>query len=146
MTTPRRLRPLLVLAAAALLLAGCGDDSSDDPAMAPATEEQGGADASDGTNPNEADVAFTQAMIVHHEQAIEMAALAEDRADAGEVRSLATRIGEAQQPEIDRMQEWLAAWGADAEDAGTDMAHDGMGTAGGDSPGMMSGSGRAAGQ
>lgn len=139
MTTPRRLRPLLVLAAAALLLAGCGDDSSDDPAMAPATEEQDGAEGSDGTNPNEADVAFTQAMIVHHEQAIEMAALAEDRADAGEVRSLATRIGEAQQPEIDRMQEWLEAWGEDAADAGTDMGHDGMDMGGGDSMGMMSG-------
>ena len=139
MTTPRRLRPLLVLAAAALLLAACGDDSSDDPAMAPATEEQNGADGSDGTNPNEADVEFTKAMIVHHEQAIEMAALAEDRADADEVLSLATRIGEAQQPEIDRMQEWLEVWGEDDADAGTDMGHDGMDMDGGDSMGMMSG-------
>src|SRR3546814_12888476 len=122
MTTPRRLRPLLVLAAAALLLAGCGDDSSDDPAMAPATEEQDGADGSDGTNPNEADVAFTQAMIVHHEQAIEMAALAADRADADEVLSRATRSGEAQQPAVDRLQEGQGAWGEDAAAAGTATA------------------------
>src|SRR3546814_19510030 len=78
-------------------------------------------------------------MIVHHEQTIEMAALAEDRADADEVLSLATRIGEAQQPEIDRMQECLEAWGEDAADAGTDMGHDGVGMGGGDSMGMMSG-------
>src|SRR3546814_16124110 len=99
MTTPRRLRPLLVLAAAALLLAGCGDDSSDDPAMAPATEEQDGADGSDGTNPNEADVAVQQALIVHHEQALEMAAIAEDTAAADGVLSLATRQGEAPKPD-----------------------------------------------
>lgn len=136
MTTPRHLRPLLVLVAAALFLAACGEDS-DDPAMAPTQAEDGFAE-SDETEPNQADIEFTQSMIVHHEQAIEMAARAEDRAEAEEVRSLATRIGEAQQPEIDRMQQWLEAWGEDAPDAGGDMDHDDMDMGGGDSMGMMS--------
>lgn len=139
MITPRRLRSLFVLVAAALLLAACGDDGSDDPAVAPATSEQDGADSTDATDPNQADVEFTQAMIVHHEQAIQMAALAEDRAENEEVRSLATRIGEAQQPEIDRMKEWLEAWGEDDADADAGMGHDDTDMGSGDSMGMMSG-------
>ncbi|QGG94145.1 DUF305 domain-containing protein [Actinomarinicola tropica] len=138
MTTPRHRRPLLILVAAAFFLAACGADSSDDPAMAPPAAEQDGADGSGAAEPNQADVEFTKAMIVHHEQAIEMAALAEDRAEAEEVRSLATRIGEAQQPEIDRMQEWLEAWGEDAAGASGDMDHGDMDMGGGDSMGMMS--------
>lgn len=139
MTTPRRFRPLIILAAAALFLAACGDDSNDDPAMAPTPAEQGGANgAADEAEPNAADVEFTQAMIVHHEQAIEMASLAEDRADTEEVRSLAKRIGEAQQPEIDRMKEWLDGWGEDAPDAGAD---DGMDTGDGMDMGMDDGGG-----
>ena len=98
MTTPVRLRSLLVLVAAALLVAACGSDSGDDPAMQPPPVEQDGSADVEGSDPNQADIAFTQAMIVHHEQAIEMSSLAENRADADEVRALATRIGEAQQP------------------------------------------------
>ena len=143
MTTTRRLRPLLVLVAAAVLLAACGGDGGDDPAMAPTSAETDGAEV----QPNQADVEFTQSMIVHHEQAIEMAALAEDRAEAEEVRALATRIGEAQQPEIDRMRSWLDAWGEDAPDSGSDMegmdgmdGMEGMDMGGGDAGmGMMSG-------
>ncbi|QGG96276.1 DUF305 domain-containing protein [Actinomarinicola tropica] len=138
MTAVLRLRSLLVLVAAAVLFTACGDDSGDDSTQ-PTPVEQDGAGGSEGTEPNQADIEFTRAMIVHHEQAIEMSALAEDRAEAEEVRGLATRIGEAQQPEIDRMQEWLEAWGEDAADAGTGMDHDGMEMGDGNSMGMMSG-------
>lgn len=142
MTAPVRRRSLLTLVAVALLMAACGNDSGDDPAMQPTPLEQDGSDGVDGaegTEPNQADIEFTQAMIVHHEQAIEMSSLAEDRADAEEVRALATRIGEAQQPEIDRMQQWLEAWGEDAADAATDMDHEGMDMGDDNSMGMMSG-------
>lgn len=138
MTTTLRLRSLLVLVAAALLLTACGDDSGD-PATQSEPVEQDGSGGSEGAEPNQADIEFTRAMIVHHEQAIEMSSLAEGRAEAEEVRELATRIGEAQQPEIDRMQEWLEAWGEDAPDAGTGMDHDGMEMGDGNSMGMMSG-------
>jgi uncharacterized protein (DUF305 family) len=62
---------------------------------------------------NDADVAFTQDMIPHHEQAIEMAGIALDpKAAAGpEVTDLATRIQGAQDPEIATMKGWLTAWG-----------------------------------
>jgi len=137
MTAPRRFRPLVVLVAAASLLAACGtSDGDDDPAMRSAATEDG--EGGDQAAPNRADVDFTRAMIVHHEQALEMASLAEDRADAEEVRALATRIGAAQQPEIDRMQQWLEAWGEDAPEGGDGLEHGGMDMGGGGSMGMMS--------
>jgi len=57
--------------------------------------------------PNEADVTFVQDMIVHHAQAVEMTALAPDRAAAKNVLGIADRIGDTQQPEIDMMNRWL---------------------------------------
>jgi uncharacterized protein (DUF305 family) len=63
---------------------------------------------------NEADVMFAQMMIPHHRQAVEMAALAGTRASDPDVKALAGKIEDAQQPEIDTMTGWLAAWGAPA--------------------------------
>ena len=62
---------------------------------------------------NDADVAFAQGMIAHHEQAIEMAEMALDPAVGAraEVVDLATRIQAAQDPEIQQMTAWLTAWG-----------------------------------
>lgn len=60
---------------------------------------------------NDADVAFAQGMIPHHEQAIEMAAMAPTRASFDQVKTLAEAIRGAQQPEIERMRGWLAEWG-----------------------------------
>jgi uncharacterized protein (DUF305 family) len=59
---------------------------------------------------NDADVAFAQLMIPHHQQAVEMAVLAETRALDREVKQLAAAIKSAQQPEIDTMLGWLRAW------------------------------------
>ena len=50
-------------------------------------------------------------MIEHHVGAIEMADLALERATTPEVRDLATRIREAQGPEIDLMTGWLESKG-----------------------------------
>ena len=47
------------------------------------------------------DQAFAQAMIPHHEGAIAMAKLAQERSDRDEIRSLADAIVEAQQDEIE---------------------------------------------
>jgi uncharacterized protein (DUF305 family) len=71
---------------------------------------------------NDADVMFAQMMIPHHEQAVEMAELAETRASDPEVVELAAQIKAAQDPEIDTMTGWLEAWGEPAEmDHGMDM-------------------------
>jgi len=61
---------------------------------------------------NSSDVHFNMMMIPHHEQAIEMSQiiLAADGVHP-DVSDLATRIAEAQAPEIDEMTAWLDARG-----------------------------------
>jgi uncharacterized protein (DUF305 family) len=58
---------------------------------------------------NQADVAFVAGMIEHHLQALEIAALAPDRASSGAVRSFAERVTAAQGPEIHALVSWLQA-------------------------------------
>lgn len=64
-------------------------------------------------------------MIPHQHQAVEMAVLALDGAvEAGdEVQDLASRIEQAQAPEIDQMTGWLDVWEREGSDeaAGTQM-------------------------
>ncbi|MDG5818557.1 DUF305 domain-containing protein [Natronococcus sp. A-GB7] len=72
---------------------------------------------------NDADVAFMQGMIPHHEQAIEMAELVPDRTDSRRLCDLAPEIIEVQEAEIEQLQEWLEEAGADA---GGDHDHDEM--------------------
>jgi uncharacterized protein (DUF305 family) len=55
-----------------------------------------------------ADVEFLQAMIPHHQQAIEMVALVEARTNRKELLDAAGRIDASQKDEIELMQEWLA--------------------------------------
>jgi len=71
------------------------------------------ADSGDSTGFNDADVIFAQGMIAHHEQAIEMAGIALDPTIGASpaVQDLATRIKNAQDPEIELMTGWLTAWG-----------------------------------
>lgn len=57
--------------------------------------------------PNESDVTYVRDMIVHHRQALEMAALVPDRGADGQVKGLASRIADAQGPEIEMMDAWL---------------------------------------
>ena len=61
----------------------------------------------------DADVMFSQMMIPHHEQAIELAEIALDpTVEAGdEVKALATEIKAAQDPEVEMMTAMLEAWG-----------------------------------
>jgi uncharacterized protein (DUF305 family) len=61
---------------------------------------------------NEADMSFAQMMSIHHQGAIEMSALAPDRASSDAVKTLAAQIQEAQEPEIQEMQSWLKTWNA----------------------------------
>ncbi len=55
-----------------------------------------------------ADVRFMTMMVPHHAQALEIAALAPDRAESEPVRTLAARIINGQRDEIRRMRQWLA--------------------------------------
>ncbi|MEM4780597.1 MAG: DUF305 domain-containing protein [Halalkalicoccus sp.] len=71
---------------------------------------------------NEADVEFMRMMILHHEQAIEMAKLIPGRTDRRELCDLGPEIIEVQQAEIEQMHDWLAE--ADADPDHGDHGHD----------------------
>jgi uncharacterized protein (DUF305 family) len=117
----------------ALTVAACGGtDNHNMPGMAGGNSS---APATAGTATfNDADVAFAQGMIPHHQQAVEMATLAGTRAIDPEIKTLATQIKAAQQPEIDTLDGWLKAWGQPAAAA---SGHNMPGMSGA-MPGMMS--------
>jgi uncharacterized protein (DUF305 family) len=110
------MRRIVLAVVAAALLTACnqGDQRQGTPATAA---------------PNDADVTFTQNMIPHHRQAIEMAKLIGARTTRPELRQLADSVTASQGHEITQMEDWLQGWGK-AAPAGTD--HDAM-----QMPGMM---------
>ena len=69
-----------------------------------------------------ADVSFMQGMIVHHQQAVDMSALVEDRTNTEEIVALAGRIDASQLDEMKFMREWL-------EEKGEALEMEGMGHA-----------------
>jgi uncharacterized protein (DUF305 family) len=109
-------------AALAVGVSACGSEQSTGGAAG------SGQSSSTGTSAA-ADVAFAQAMIPHHEQAVEMADLAlEPRSQASaEVQDLATQIKAAQGPEIEQMTLWLAGWDQPTAMPGAGSPHDMMG-------------------
>ena len=62
-----------------------------------------------------ADVAFMQGMILHHQQAVDMALLVKDRTNTEEIVAIAGRIESSQADEIAFMKSWLAERGEPAE-------------------------------
>ncbi|WP_328710408.1 DUF305 domain-containing protein [Microbispora hainanensis] len=80
---------------------------------------------------NDQDVMFARMMIPHHQQAVEMGRLAEDRAADARVARLARRIEAAQAPEIRTMSGWLTTWGEQVPGESPAPTHHAM-------PGMMS--------
>lgn len=56
------------------------------------------------------DQRFIEAMISHHQGAIEMAQMAQHMAEHTELKTLADAIIKAQQAEIEQMQRWLQDW------------------------------------
>jgi uncharacterized protein (DUF305 family) len=111
----------IVLAAVlfAVALAACSDEET------PSAEPVGSTGEPAADVFNDADVAFAQGMIPHHEQAVEMAAVAlEPTVEASpDVQDLATRIKAAQEPEVALMTDWLTAWGEPVEMGAAD-GHD----------------------
>ncbi len=62
------------------------------------------------------DVAFMQAMIVHHTQALDMAKLVKDRTNTEDLLTIAGRIESSQADEIAFMKTWLAERGEPIQD------------------------------
>lgn len=97
----------LFVIAVALFAAGCGGDDE---------SSTGGGGAG-----NETDRAFVSAMVPHHESAVEMATIAQERGESEFVKSLASDIVRTQEAEIETMQ---------AEDAKLEEAGIGVGDLG----------------
>ena len=93
---PRLLTSVIAVALATFLLGACSSGSS----------------TSTTADFNDDDVMFAQMMIPHHEQAIELADIALDPAVGAstDIRTLATEIKNAQDPEIEQMTELLTSW------------------------------------
>ncbi|MCK0098825.1 DUF305 domain-containing protein [Qipengyuania sp. S6317L1] len=72
----------------------------------------------------DADVAFMQGMILHHQQAVEMSELVEERTNNEEVVTIAGKILSSQADEIEFMNGWLSDRGEHTVMAGMD--HSGM--------------------
>ncbi|MEU0155202.1 DUF305 domain-containing protein [Micromonospora fulviviridis] len=134
---------VVLLVGAGVALAGPGDDTAAAPASPSATGSAPPVDAPpvvvpgrpgepaatraaqevrDAAPPryNGLDVWYVRMMIPHHQQAVEMATLAPDRAADPRVRAVADRIRAAQGPEIGVLRGWLDTRGLDAQVPGHD--------------------------
>ncbi|MBW4717552.1 DUF305 domain-containing protein [Saccharothrix obliqua] len=116
------MRVLLIAAAIAFSAACTSPPAADAPPVivpgAPGEQARTVAPGDVGTDrwvaPNEADLKYVAGMIVHHEQALEMSALAPERARHETVRGLAARIHDTQGPEIGAMRQWRDQFARDA--------------------------------
>ncbi len=106
-----------VLLSTSLLLTGC--------TTVVVTEDHSNHMVSENSEFSAADVMFAQMMIPHHQQAVEMGEIAISRALRPEVLELAKQIANEQAPEIELMQSWLKAAGAN-EHMDHNMGMDGM--------------------
>ena len=124
---PIRNWTIAAIAVPALALTACGSDDMDHgstDAKSTATTEMEGMSATtemvmedtEATGKN-ADIAFAQGMIMHHQQALELSEIALDpaRGASAPVLALAQRIRAAQDPEIEQMKAMLTSWDAPIE-------------------------------
>lgn len=88
------------------------DDASGIVASAPMSHDMMDMDL--GPMDESFDLRFIDAMIPHHEGAIAMAQQVLEQSNRAEMRELAQSIIDAQQQEIDQMQQWRQAWYPDA--------------------------------
>ncbi|MHA7282261.1 DUF305 domain-containing protein [Arthrobacter sp. TMS2-4] len=140
----KRSLSLASLSVAALItLSACGSSGGDtagtsggsSAAAVPSATAETSTEATSGSSEataehNDADVMFAQMMIPHHQQAVEMSdmMLSKDGISP-EITDLATKIKDAQGPEIETMTGWLEAWdepmepegGMDGHSMGSDM-------------------------
>ncbi|WP_245555801.1 DUF305 domain-containing protein [Gordonia soli] len=114
---------------ATALLAGCGGDG--DSASASSSASAIDSSGTSLTEHNNADVEFNSMMIPHHQQAVTMAGLVDERTDTAAVRTLAAEISAAQEPEIALMTARLRSWGVDTTMSDDHSEHAGHGGHGG---------------
>lgn len=120
MNNARKISMAAIVVAAAMTLTACsstGSGGMDHSTMEPST----------GATFNEADVTFAQMMVPHHEQAVDMSDMILSKEGIDEqVSNLASQIKDAQEPEIEQLNEWLDSWGAAGSMNEMDHGSEGM--------------------
>ena len=123
MTQPKNGRLRLAVAALALVLSACGQTAQPAtptraPELAPPATS---ATSTAAPAPTATAVAtgfdrdFIDMMVPHHEGALEMARIAQARAERAEIKNLARQILQGQQDEITQMRAWRQAWFGSSE-------------------------------
>ncbi|MEV0677712.1 DUF305 domain-containing protein [Actinosynnema sp. NPDC050436] len=113
---------ILLVAVLVAFLAACTAQPDDAPPVivpkGPGEQAETMAPGDVGTDrwvaPNEADLTYVASMVVHHKQALEMSALAPERARNETVKGLASRIHDTQGPEIGAMEQWQRQYAQNA--------------------------------
>jgi uncharacterized protein (DUF305 family) len=114
--TGRRRAIVLVALAAALPLAACSSAPARTKAASAASSAPAGAY-------NDQDVLFLQMMVTHHEQGLEMAGLAADRAEREQVRTLAAAVKATEAEELKLIRSWLGTWSKPATSEAAARTH-----------------------
>lgn len=112
-----RRSPLLpFLVVLTLVIAACSSSGSSSSSPATTGAPMGGSGAIASGDPmaspgaDSFDQAFIDMMVPHHQSAIEMAKVAQDRAERAEIKTLAGDIISAQTVEIDQLRSWRKLW------------------------------------
>jgi uncharacterized protein (DUF305 family) len=93
------------------VLAACSTGAGGSPAATtPAGASSSPAPSASAAAGGEIDRQFIDMMVPHHQSAVEMAKLAQERAQHSEIKALAADIIASQQSEIGRMKSWRKAW------------------------------------
>ena len=132
------MRKYLIGASAAAIIAlatGCSNSDDMSGMEHDQTSTSASTEAAGQGEHNDQDVAFAQMMIPHHQQAVDMAKMATEKATDPKVQDLASRIEGAQDPEIQQMTTMLEQWGVPTESTGESMP--GMDHGGMSGEGMM---------
>jgi uncharacterized protein (DUF305 family) len=120
------------LLVALFLLAGCGTGITETTPTGVSLSAP-----APGTEYNDADVMFLQMAVPQHEQGIELASLAADRATDPEVRDLAAAVTATQEDELTQMREWLTDWDQPVAPDLDPAAHTGHGGMHGSDPAVV---------
>lgn len=110
----------VVTAAIAISIAGCSSEEPPPPSStAPVVQLGAPGEPNRSLSPDEAaairgpeyveqDVTFVRHMLYHHEQAMAMTDMVEERTENERIRLLAERMAISQESEMDQMEDWLA--------------------------------------
>ncbi|MDR7276157.1 DUF305 domain-containing protein [Catenuloplanes atrovinosus] len=115
--TRRLVAALLTAAALTTGLAACG--TAPDAPTTTSGETAAAAPANTGER-NDHDVMFLQMMVNHHEQGVQLAQIAAEKATSDQLKTLASAVVATQNDEITTMKSWLTSWG-EADRAATDV-------------------------